>query len=120
MRPSVLDYNYWDNCTLANSFFGRSGNDYGTRFSWFAFTPKMVYCTIPSKPFSSTVTLAVGAVATFTIPNAVSVTSSNPSFATATISGGIVTITGVATGTTTVSVRDVMGNPVASIVVTIS
>ena len=117
----MLNYNYWNSCAMMNSFFGRSGFDYGTRFTWFAFTPKMTYpITEPRNPFSATITLAVGAVATFTIPNAVNVTSSNPAFATATITSGIVTITGVAAGITTVSIVDGGGNQVASIVVTVA
>lgn len=122
MRPSILNYGYWNACTLANSFLGRSGYGYGTSFSWFAFTPKTTYCNHyeTRKPLSSTVALAVGAVATFTIQNAVSVTSSNPAFASATITSGIVTITGVAAGTSTVSVVDGGGNLLASIVVTVA
>ena len=122
MRPSMLNYNYWNSCSMANSFLGRSGFNYGTAFSWFAFTPKTTYWDVTPvrKPISATVTLAVAAIATFTIPNAVTVVSSNPAFATATITSGIITITGVAAGTTTVSVLDGGGNLVASIIVTVA
>jgi hypothetical protein len=118
----MLNYNYWNSCSMANSFLGRSGFNYGTAFSWFAFTPKTTYWDVTPvrKPISATVTLAVAAIATFTIPNAVTVVSSNPAFATATITSGIVTITGVAAGTTTVSVLDGGGNLVASIIVTVA
>ena len=124
MRPSLLNYNYWNSCSLANSFFGRSGYGYGTNFSWFAFSPISDYgygCyNRPYKQFTSTVSLAVAAVATYTIPNAISVTSSNPAFATATINSGVVTVTGVAAGTATISVIDGGGNLVATIVATVA
>lgn len=124
MRPSLLNYNYWNSCSLANSFFGRSGYGYGTSFSWLAFSPVSEYgygCyNRQVKQFTSTVSLAVSAVATYTIPNAISVTSSNPAFATATINSGVVTITGVAAGTATISVIDGGGNLVATIVATVA
>lgn len=121
MRPSILNYNYWNSCALANAFLGRSGYNYGPAFSWFAFTPRAHFYDYPvKKPISVTIELAVGAVSTFTIQNANSVTSSNPAFATATITSGIVTITGVAAGVSTISVVDGGGNLVASIVVTVA
>ena len=65
-------------------------------------------------------TLAVAAVATYTVKDAVTVISSTPAAATATITSGVVTITGVAAGTSTVTVKDINGDLLATIVVTVA
>jgi hypothetical protein len=67
-----------------------------------------------------TVSLAVGA--TMTLVNAAegSVTTSDAAVATATVADGVVTITGVAAGTATVTVRDIPGNIIYTVTVTVA
>lgn len=67
-----------------------------------------------------TISLAVAAVATFTIDGAYSAVSTNPSFATATCVNDVVTITGVAAGTTVVTVTDINDDVIATITVTVA
>lgn len=74
----------------------------------------------PIIPISGTVTLAAAATATYTIKDAVTVVSSTPAAATAAITNGVVTITGVAAGTSTVTVEDINGDLLATIVVTVA
>ena len=74
---------------------------------------------IPASPAS--VTVAVAATTTSTISGGVppyTPTSSNPAVATATVIGSVVTITGVAIGTATITVTDSVGNT-AKIAVTV-
>ena len=66
------------------------------------------------------VNLAVGATVTFNIDGVNKAVSSNPSFATATVSDNTVTITGVAAGTTVVNVTDVNSDIIATITVTVA
>ncbi|HET9702242.1 MAG TPA: PKD domain-containing protein, partial [Burkholderiales bacterium] len=63
----------------------------------------------------TSVSVAVGSTATSTVSNAVgavTATSANTSIATASVSGNVVTVTGVAAGSTTVAVRDSRTNAV--------
>jgi uncharacterized protein YjdB len=69
---------------------------------------------------SATLNIAVGAEADFTFANAYSVVSADPAFATAAIANGVVTITGVAAGTTLVTISDRDGNKIAEITVTVA
>ena len=66
------------------------------------------------------VNLAVGATVTFNIDGVNKAVSSDPSFATATVSDNTVTITGVAAGTTVVNVTDVNSDIIATITVTVA
>lgn len=69
---------------------------------------------------TGTVTLAAAATATYTFTGAASATTSNAAYATATVLNGVVTITGVAAGTSTVNILDINGLTIATIVVTVA
>ena len=71
-------------------------------------------------PSTGTVSLATGATATYTIPNVSSVTTSDDAVATATITSGVVTVTGVASGTSTVVMKDLTGNTITTVVVSVA
>jgi hypothetical protein len=71
-------------------------------------------------PTSWTVGLAVGGVMTVTNPLAFSVVSSDEAVATVTVLNGVVTITGVAAGTTTITVKDNANDVIYNIVVTVA
>lgn len=66
------------------------------------------------------VNLAASATVTFNIDGVNKAVSSNPSFATATVSDNTVTITGVAAGTTVVTVTDINSDVIATITVTVA
>lgn len=68
----------------------------------------------------STATLAASATATYTFDSAYSVTSSDTAVATAIISSGVVTITGVAAGTSVINILDVNSNVIATITITVA
>lgn len=65
-------------------------------------------------------TLAAAATATFTFDGAYTVTSSNTGYVTAAISNGVVTVTGVAAGTSVVTITDISSNVIATITVTVA
>jgi hypothetical protein len=67
-----------------------------------------------------TADLAVGGVMTITNPNAVAVTTTDPAIATATITSGVTTITGVAAGTATITIKDNASDNMYVIVVTVA
>ena len=144
MRPSLLNYSAWDSRQFATSFFGRSGACYGPVFNWLYFgklpisqyvNPSYANQNITSGQINryltnvyvsripvvtSNITLAVGAVATYSFTGANSVITSSAATATATIASGVVTITGVAAGTSTVTISDISGNVIATITVTVA
>lgn len=66
------------------------------------------------------VNLAASATVTFNIDGVNKAVSSEPSFATATVSGNTVTITGVAAGTSVVTVTDVNSDLIATITVIVA
>jgi hypothetical protein len=67
-----------------------------------------------------TADLAVGGVMTVTNPNAVAVVTTDPAIATATLTSGVVTVTGVAAGTATITVKDRANDNMYIIVVTVA
>jgi hypothetical protein len=67
-----------------------------------------------------TADLAVGGVMTVTNPNAVAVVTTDPAIATATLASGVVTVTGVAAGTATITVKDRANDSMYVIVVTVA
>lgn len=67
-----------------------------------------------------TIPLAAAAEATLTIPGAYSVSSSNTAYATATVASQVVTITGVAAGTATITVLDRNNKTAAVLTITVA
>jgi hypothetical protein len=67
-----------------------------------------------------TADIAVGGVMTVTNPNAVAVVTTDPAIATATITDGVTTITGVAAGTATITIKDRANDNMYVIVVTVA
>ena len=67
-----------------------------------------------------TIPLATAAEATLTIPGAYSVSSSNTAYATATVASQVVTITGVAAGTATITVLDRNNKTAAVLTITVA
>jgi hypothetical protein len=67
-----------------------------------------------------TADLAVGGVMTVTNPNSVAVVTTDPAIATATITDGVTTITGVAAGTATITIKDRANDNMYVIVVTVA
>jgi hypothetical protein len=67
-----------------------------------------------------TADLAVGGVMTVTNPNAVAVVTTDPAIATATVTSGVTTITGVAAGTATITIKDRANDNMYVIVVTVA
>ena len=71
-------------------------------------------------PLVSAVQIAVGATAEYTIANAATATSSNVAAATATLTNGVLTITGVAAGTSVITVSDINGDLLGTITATVA
>jgi hypothetical protein len=67
-----------------------------------------------------TADIAVGGVMTVTNPNSVAVVTTDPAIATATITDGVTTITGVAAGTATITIKDRANDNMYVIVVTVA
>jgi hypothetical protein len=67
-----------------------------------------------------TADLAVGGVMTVTNPSSIAVVTSDPAIATATITSGVTTITGVAAGTATITIKDNANDSMYVIVVTVA
>ena len=67
-----------------------------------------------------TIPLAAAAEATLTIPGAYFVSSSNTAYATATVASQVVTITGVAAGTATITVLDRNNKTAAVLTITVA
>jgi hypothetical protein len=77
--------------------------------------------TIKAIPTNNlTADLAVGGVMTVTNPNSVAAVTTDPAIATATITGGVTTITGVAAGTATITIKDNANDNMYVIVVTVA
>jgi uncharacterized protein YjdB len=77
--------------------------------------------TVKAIPVNNlTADIAVGGTITITNPVIVSVTSSDEAVATASVVNGVVTITGVAAGTTTVTVKDRANDNMYVITVTVA
>lgn len=71
-------------------------------------------------PLISAVQIAVGATAQYTIANAATATSSNAAAATAVLTNGVLTITGVAAGTSVITVSDINGDLLGTITATVA
>lgn len=69
---------------------------------------------------NSTITLEVGAEATYTFTEAETLTNTSDNVATATLADGTLTILGVVAGSTTITLKDSNQDTVATIVVTVS
>ena len=69
---------------------------------------------------TGTIPLAAAAEVTLTIPGAYSVSSSNTAYATATVASQVVTITGVAAGTATITVLDRNNKTAAVLTITVA
>lgn len=69
---------------------------------------------------TGTINLAAAATAALTIPGAYSVSSSNTAYATATVANQVVTITGVAAGTATITVLDRNKKTAAVLTITVA
>jgi hypothetical protein len=67
-----------------------------------------------------TADLAVGGVMTVTNPSSIAAVTSDPAIATATITSGVTTITGVAAGTATITIKDNANDSMYVIVVTVA
>jgi hypothetical protein len=67
-----------------------------------------------------TADLAVGGVMTVTNPSSIAVVTSDPAIATASITSGVTTITGVAAGTATITIKDNANDSMYVIVVTVA
>jgi hypothetical protein len=77
--------------------------------------------TVKAIPTSNlTADLAVGGVMTITNPDAVAVVTTDPAIATATVTSGVTTITGVAAGTATITIKDRANDSMYVIVVTVA
>jgi uncharacterized protein YjdB len=77
--------------------------------------------TVKAIPVNNlTADIAVGGTITITNPVIVNVTSSDEAVATASVVNGVVTITGVAAGTTTVTVKDRANDDMYIIAVTVA
>lgn len=74
----------------------------------------------PIPPGVGTVALAAGATMTITNPKIESAESSNVAYATATVSNGTLTITGVAAGTAVITVKDKANDLVYTITATVT
>jgi hypothetical protein len=79
---------------------------------------EVITAAIPAT--SMTVELAVNGILTFTVPQSVDVVSSDGAVATATILNETTTITGVAAGTSAVTISDRTGKTISTIVVTVA
>ena len=74
----------------------------------------------PIPPTTSTVSLATGATLTLATKQLKSATSTNAAFAKATVTNEVLTITGVAAGTATITASDEAGNTIYTIVATVT
>lgn len=144
MAVSIIQYPFYTTESLVHTTCNRGGVFNSPLYNWLLFgklpervvAPSIYYTRFvtPSaknrylsevvvraiEPSTGTVTLAVGATATYTIPEASSVTTSDSAIATATITSGVVTVTGVAAGTSTVVIKDQFDNTISTITVTVA
>jgi uncharacterized membrane protein len=69
---------------------------------------------------NSTITIEVGAEATYTFAEAKTLTNTSDNIATATLADGVLTILGVVAGSTTITLKDSNSDTVATIEVTVA
>lgn len=69
---------------------------------------------------NSTITIEVGAEATYTFAEAKTLTNTSDNIATATLADGVLTILGVVAGSTTITLKDSNNDTVATIEVTVA
>ncbi len=144
MYQSVLQYRFIDTEFLSKSLCNCDGTLNSPLYNWLLFGQLPTNTTAAPTYSAQTITangknrylasvnisripvvvisaaLAVAATATFTFDGAYAVTSSNTGYATAAISNGVVTVTGVAAGTSVITITDISSNVIATITVTVA